>query len=247
MHAVVQTMGTALSFVIEGVGDRAAFDQVTAVFQAAESRFSLYEPGSELSRVASGELSLDAASDELRSTYVDALEWRSATGGAFTPHRPDGVIDLDGIVKSAAMREAGAILRARGATSWCLNVGGDVLVDGVRTDGSGWVLGITDPADRSALVCAVELSAARGAAATSGSAERGDHIWRTVDSDDAIVQATVISGDIVLSDVLATAIVSGGRSMLDEATELWDVDVLTVDRLGALTATPGIGRALARA
>ncbi len=253
MRAVVETMGTALSLVIDGTDStgaddaRAALDEVTAIFAASEQRLSLYDDRSELSRVASGDLALDATSEALRSMYAEALEWRALTGGAFTPHRPDGVIDLDGIVKSAAMREAADRLVERQFESWCLNVGGDVMVRGVRADSSPWVLGVVDPHDRSRMICSMHLHTSRSAAATSGIAERGEHIWRTVDTDEAFVQVTVLSSDIVLCDVLATAIMSGGRTMLDAATDRCDIDVLTIGHAGTLTATPGIRSLLSRA
>ena len=74
----------------------------------------------------------------------------------------------------------------------------------------------------------------------------GDHIWLGGSTGPAeYVQVTVVAGDIVTADVLATAIVAGGRSGLDEITERWDVDVLAVDRTGAMVATPGIRESLA--
>ena len=76
-------------------------------FTDADARFSLYRLDSELSRVASGALSMTESSVELRDTYADALAWRALTDGAFTPNRPDGVIDLNGVVKAKAMRAPG--------------------------------------------------------------------------------------------------------------------------------------------
>ena len=46
----------------------------------------------------------------MRACYSRALRWRSRTDDAFTPHRPDGVIDLSGIVKAEAMAAAGDVL-----------------------------------------------------------------------------------------------------------------------------------------
>jgi thiamine biosynthesis lipoprotein len=174
--------------------------------------------------------------------YATALGWRGETGGAFTPHRPDDAIDLNGIVKAWAMAEAG---RALGDGDWCLNVGGDVLVSG-QAAGAPWVVGIVDPAARASLLTAVPLVGGRRAAATSGSAERGDHIWTRGREAAEFVQVTVVADDIVTADVLATAIVSGGAATLDDLTARFDVDVLTVDREGALRATPGM-RELVRA
>jgi thiamine biosynthesis lipoprotein len=50
---------------------------------------------------------------------------------------------------------------------------------------------------------------------------------------------SVAASDIVTADVLATAVVAGGRGTLDAVTARWDVDVLAVTHDGALLATPG--------
>jgi thiamine biosynthesis lipoprotein len=233
MRTAFETMGTVVS--LEWAGDPSQLDAVRGLFEAADRRFSLYRPDSELRRVADGSLELVDASDELREVYATALGWRGETGGAFTPHRPDGAIDLNGIVKAWTMAEAG---RALGDGDWCLNVGGDVLVSGDDPAGRDWVVGIVDPADRTGLLTAVPLVGARRAAATSGSAERGDHIWTRGRTPADFAQVTVLADDIVTADVLATAIVSGGVDALDDLTARFDVDVLTVDREGGLRATP---------
>jgi thiamine biosynthesis lipoprotein len=79
----------------------------------------------------------------------------------------------------------------------------------------------------------------RRALATSGSAERGDHIWTAGTRGAEFVQVSVAAADIVMADVLATAIVAGGTAMLHRATDHWDVDVLAVRRDGELLGTPG--------
>ena len=152
MRATFETMGTVVS--LEWDGADQALSAVRTVFEAADRRFSLYQPDSELSRVADGSLELLDASSELREVYATALGWRGETGGAFTPHRPDGSVDLNGIVKAWAMAQAG---RALGDGDWCLNVGGDVLVSGQTASGGPWVVGIIDPADRASLLTAVPL------------------------------------------------------------------------------------------
>ncbi|HEY4151927.1 MAG TPA: FAD:protein FMN transferase, partial [Pseudolysinimonas sp.] len=211
MRKTFETMGTVVS--LEWASAPAELIAVQSIFGAADRRFSLYRPDSELRRVADGDLELLDASAELREVYATALGWRGETGGAFTPHRPDGAIDLNGIVKAWAM--AGAD-RALGDRDWCLNVGGDVLVSGRDQFGRSWVVGIVDPADRAGLLTAVPLVGTRRAAATSGSAERGDHIWTRGREVAEFVQVTVLADDIVTADVLATAIVSGGSATLDD-------------------------------
>ncbi len=233
MRATFETMGTVVS--LEWLGDDRQLAGVRGIFEDADRRFSLYRPDSELSRIDDGSLELMDASSEMREVYATALGWRGETGGAFTPHRPDGTLDLNGIVKAWAMADAG---RALGEGDWCLNVGGDVLVSGQAEGGAPWVVGIVDPDDRTGLLTALPLARGRRAAATSGSAERGDHIWTRGREGSEFVQVTVVADDIVTADVLATAIVSGGSAALDDLTGRFDVDVLTVNREGALRATP---------
>jgi thiamine biosynthesis lipoprotein len=244
---VFTTMGTTVSLRVEGkTFGPALLGAVAAEFEAVDRRFSLYRPDSELSRIARGDLPLHRASAELRDSYAAALQWRSRTNGAFTPHRPDGVIDLNGVVKASAMAAAAVVLGAAGETDWVLNVGGDILSRGDLA-GSPWSVGISDPADRSALLCALTLGPGRCSVATSGTAERGEHVWRQEpgrpDGAAAFRQVSVLAADIVTADVLATAILAGGPAQRDEAVARFPVEVLTVAADGVLTATPGLQHA----
>ena len=74
----------------------AAAAAVERVFAGLDETFSLYRPDSEASRLARGELSLREASAAMRDRYAEALSWRLTTEGAFSPERPDGVLDLSG-------------------------------------------------------------------------------------------------------------------------------------------------------
>jgi thiamine biosynthesis lipoprotein len=223
MIYVFETMGTVTS-----IEPPLRIPEIEAIFARYDAMFSLYRPESELSRIADGSLRLVDAHQELRDAYARALEWRSLTGGVFTPHRPDGVIDLSGIVKALAADEAASLL---GVTDdWILNVGGDVV-----TSGQAATVGITDPFDRTRLLTSVRLGGSRRAIATSGIAERGDHIW----GRGGFAQASVVANDIVTADVLATAIIAGGVDSLNASTSAWDIDVLAIDLAGNLFATPG--------
>jgi len=89
---------------------------------------------------------------------------------------------------------------------------------------------------------AARLDAPRNACATSGSAERGDHIWTVGAAPAQFIQATVLSNDIVTADVLATAIIAGGAAALDRICEKWNIDAMTVDTEGNIRMTPGFAR-----
>jgi thiamine biosynthesis lipoprotein len=272
-------MGTVISLTLPTASGEDELVAATAVvehlFAGLDETFSLYRPESEASRLARAEIRLPDASEDMRRLYADAVGWRLVTEGAFSPERPDGVLDLSGIVKGYAIQEAGTSLLALGLNDWCLNAGGDVLVSGSPVPASAasagvvpasaesasaapggaepWRAGIVDPEDRRTLIAGYPLGGHAGAKlalATSGSAERGDHIWaagagslvRTGAASPVFRQVSVAAADIVTADVLATAIVAGGRPMLDRATDGWDIEVLAVHAGGELLATPGFRR-----
>ena len=228
-------------------GLAAAAAAVERVFAGLDETFSLYRPDSEASRLARREASLRTASAQMRGRYADAARWRLLTDGAFSPERPDGVLDLSGLIKGYAIEQAGDALLALGIGDWCLNAGGDVLVNGSPCPSAGapWQAGIVDPQDRETLISAYPLGGpgTKRALATSGSAERGDHIWGTRSwtepAGDGFRQVSVAAPDIITADVLATAIVAGGTPMLNRATDGWDIEVLAVRGGGGLLATPG--------
>lgn len=252
-----QCMGTVISLALPtgacgapdgGPALEGATAAVERVFTGLDSMFSLYRPDSEASRMARGEVTLRDASAAFRARFADATGWRLLTDGFFTPERPDGVLDLSGIIKGYAIDQAASALESAGVEDWCLNAGGDVLVSGSPVPGTGspWLAGIVDPQDRGTLLSGFPLGGAGrfAALATSGTAERGDHIWRagvgrTEFRRTDFRQVSVAAADIITADVLATAVVAGGRRMLDWATDSWDVEVLAVLGNGELLATPG--------
>ncbi|GAA2043375.1 FAD:protein FMN transferase [Agromyces tropicus] len=254
---VFDAMGTTVSIrtvddsTVPGAGLARTLDEVRACFERLEQACSLYRPDSELSRVARGELSVRDASRVVRDAYAAALDWRTRTMGTFTPHRPDGVVDLSGLVKAEAIAGAGDVLRSAGISSFAVNAGGDVLTSGAP-GGGYWTTGISDPADRTRLLAGVRSGPAPGAVATSGSSERGAHIWTAPAPPegrrpaDVVVQATVLADDIVTADVLATAIVAGGRAALDHATDTAPIGVLAVFADGDLAANARLRRRIVR-
>jgi thiamine biosynthesis lipoprotein len=227
------TMGTVVS--LRGATPEAAA-AVRAVFAGYDHRYSLYDPASVLSRIAAGSLRLPDAPAQVRDVYALALEWRDRTGGAFTPHRPDGVVDLSGVVKALAVRDAGAVLDGC-ADDWMISAGGDVLVRGRHRPDDPWSVGVVDPERRDTVIGVVRLDGSRRSVCTSGTAERGEHVWRR--STPVFVQATVIADDVVTADVLATAIVAGDEDDLRRLTADGAVDVLASAVDGTVWATPG--------
>lgn len=246
-HHRFESMGTVVSLTVKlPRGWSEALAGVETVFRELDQIFSLYREDSELSRIARGELSLTEAGAEVKDAYETAAIWRSITHGAFTPDRPDGVVDLNGVVKSMAIEHSGRLLTAAGAHDWCVNAGGDVLYGGFSEDEQPWVTGIADPTDRGSLLASVPLFGSHRAVATSGFSERGEHLWSRGESELHFVQVTVLAPDILLADVLSTAILAAPASELDDLEDDRPVDVLAVFPDGGLVVTPRLRVQLSR-
>ncbi|MFJ3959134.1 FAD:protein FMN transferase [Arthrobacter sp. NPDC090010] len=239
-NTVFRSMGTVVSVLRPGPSLPQRIGQaLEEEFRCWDERFSPYDERSELSRIARGEESPSSASSPFRASLHRALGWQEATESAFSVSSPDGRLDLSGIIKAEAMEASGAILRDAGVRDWLLNAGGDVLVSGHHF-GNPWRVGIVDPVDRGALLTSVELDGNWRALATSGVSERGEHIWGPAGRE-GFAQVSVLAEDIVTADVLATAIMAGGRRSLDMAQARWNVDALCVERDGGLLVTPRLG------
>ena len=230
MRQTFETMGTVASVALD---QPASIDSARVVFDSYDEMFSLYRRESLMSALARGDLTLATAPEVVRQEYARAVDWRATTGGWFTPHRPDGVIDLSGTIKAVAMQRAVDGLVSR-RLSGLLGVGGDIAVIGEPLAPPR--IGIADPRDRTRMLATVELGTRR-AIATSGLSERGNHIWRSY-GESGIIQATVLADDILTADVLATALVAAGAEHADELTMAFDVDTLLVLDDQTLLATP---------
>lgn len=251
MRFVFDTMDTTVSLATHAHLNASLESEVRGIFDDLDERFSLYRPESEGSRVASGALDLAAASEELRDAHDLAWHWSAATYGAFTPRRPDGLLDLAGVVKAIAIQTVAEALLHHGVSDWCVNAGGDVLVNGLNADRRPWVVGIVDPDDRQSLLAQFTCSATFSAVATSGTTERGEHVWRHSPDPAGLPhqshpgefrQVTVAGSDIVTADVLATAVLAGGRRCLDHVLATWPVQVIAVGVDGEYLATAAFRR-----
>ncbi len=241
---VFTSMGTVVSLTAPtGIPSADDLTAVECAFSHRDERFSLYRPSSEASLVANGSRTLQRSSEAMREAYGAAMAWYSRTGGVFTPHRPDGVIDLAGTVKADAVAEAGRVLHAAGIHDWMINAGGDILWSGSHGE-RPWQVGVVDPLERGQLLCSLAVPAGRGALATSGTAERGDHVWRARTPDSGVFrQVSVLAEDITTADVLATTILAGGEEIMDDALDRFSVDVLCVDMEGGILASGAFRRA----
>lgn len=211
MRFLETVMGIPMSIDVRDPRDAtAAAERAFAVLREADERFSAYRPDSELSRVNARGGALDGVSDDLREVVALGSALADASGGAFRIRRPDGLWDLDGVVKGWAADRAARVLAEEGFRDHCLNAGGDVAVAGSPGDGRPWHVAVRSPDSATELLAVLEVT--HGGVATSGAYERGAHIvdGRTGAAATGLRSATVVADDLTTADLLATAVFALG-------------------------------------
>jgi thiamine biosynthesis lipoprotein len=208
-------MGTVVS--IELADDLPAgalttmIDDTCAWLHEVDQRFSTYKPDSEVCRFRDGTLTLDECSPDMRHVLDACADlWRS-TEGYFDAYA-GGALDPSGYVKGWCVEVASARLFAAGSARHYINAGGDLRMRGSAPDGDPWRVGIRHPweADKVSWV----LSITDGAVATSGTYERGAHVWnpRTGKPATGLRSVTIVGADLALADAYATAALAMGES-----------------------------------
>ena len=258
-------MGTVFRFAGKTPFDPAKTEslvmQACAILHEADKTFSLYKPESPLSRLARGEVAMDDLMPVVTDIWNACAACERITQGWFSAFTPDKTFDPSGLVKTWAAKAAAAHLVESGLSDLTINAGGDVWISDAASGVDDWRVGLHKPvsiADAEAgTIARVDL---RGtpyrAVATSGSAERGNHIWNPKALDRApaeeLVQVSVIGRDLVLTDVWATAAFAMGtqaiaiinRFNLDNPAQ--SMQALAITKEGEMLATDGFSRLLAK-
>jgi thiamine biosynthesis lipoprotein len=228
-----KSMGTAVSVHIDDdvshVSAEHAWESVCVFLRDIEDRFSTFLPTSEISRINNGELHmLDASPDVVE--VLDACTWlEHLSSGVFNARRPDGSIDPAGFVKGwAAERAAGLLLQA-GLKSYYLRIGGDIQTHGLQSTGEKWRVGIVDPHDSSRIRSYVDIPE-NWAVATSGTAERGQHIWGkdSLAVNPQFSSMTVIGPHLMWADAFATIGFALGETGIEWVEKFPDYTAFTL-------------------
>ena len=230
-------MGTVVTFDLfdpRGFDDRAlgeAFERASAVLHEVDDLFSTWKPQSPMSRLRRGELDATLVPAQITDVLERCQEIKSMTGGWFDPWAMPGGVDPTGFVKGWAAQRSLDVLASLGARGSIVNAAGDVCVSGRALDGAEFRVGIVNPFNRRALAGVVR---ATSAVATSGDYERGSHLVNPFSGEAAssLASATVCGPDLGVADALATALVVGGRDVLDfvGAFETYEALVIGRDR-----------------
>lgn len=211
-------MGTLVSFDLRprGMSRRQtgqALARACSILHDADEVFSLYRPDSALSRLRRGELRIDECPAEIAEIIDRCHTARDLSGGWFDPWSAAEGFDPTGLVKGWAAGRAAAELRHAGIAAAMVNAAGDIVAFGRPGSDRAWQIGIRSPDAPDRLSCVVE---ATGAIATSGTYERGPHIWnpRTGAAATAACSATVCGPDLTVADALATGLIAAGHAGL---------------------------------
>ncbi len=236
MRHVEHVMGTAVS--IDLADDlpptslRDMIGDVCAWLHEVDARFSTYREDSEVNRFRRRELALDELSPDLRHVLDACADLWRETDGYFDAYA-SGPLDPSGYVKGWSVEVASARLAAAGSHRHYINAGGDIRMRGLAPDGGPWRVGIRHPWEAGKLSWVLSLT--DGAVATSGTYERGDHVWnpRTGKPASGLRSVTVTGPDLARADAYATAALAMGEAgigwLAKRATEGYDSAVVTDD------------------
>ena len=140
-------------------------------------------------------------------------------GDSITKDNPLSILDFSAIAKGYGVDKAAEVLRSHGIQNFMVEIGGEVVAEGVNEKGNAWRIGINKPDDDSTstnteLQDIVELSA--GAIATSGNyrnfyISEGRKIAHTINprtgypAQQDILSSTVMAPTCAEADGFATA------------------------------------------
>ena len=233
MPITVEILGAAGDDIVSSVFDH---------FAAVDTRFSPFNPDSEVSALNAARLTPAEFSAEL----VEVLDLADRTGhetqGYFDMRRPDGRFDPSGIVKGWSIRNAARRIAAAGFVDFYVEAGGDIQTGGQGPKGEDWRIGIRNPFDETQII---KVLTPRGhGIATSGTYVRGQHIRNPHRPDAAIedlVSLTVIAPDVLEADRFATAAFAMGKDGILFIEAMPQLEGYAVDPQGIATQTSGFG------
>ncbi len=215
------------------------FNMVFDYFRYVDETFSTYKPSSEVSKINRGEMSPEILSQDMREILQLSEKTRVETKGYFNI-RHKGQLDPSGIVKGWAINNAARLLKNAGYRNYYIDAGGDIQVEGKNSQGRAWTIGIRNPFKVDEIVKV--LSVKNCGVATSGTYERGRHIYNPMANGKPvtdIVSITVIGPNIYDTDRFATAAFAMGSQGIKLIEKLDGFEGYMIDNKGIATMTKG--------
>jgi len=213
-------------------------EKVFEYFRYVDEQYSPFKETSEVAKLNRGE----KVSAEMEEILDLAENLKNETDGYFDVKRPDGKIDPSGIVKGWAIKNAADILSGLGYKRFYVDAGGDAEIMG-----ENWKWGIRNPFNVSEIVKVLKLS--NCGIATSGTYERGQHIYDPVGAKnqiDDIVSMTVIGPDVFEADRFVTPAFAMGKAGIEFIEKQKDLEGYMIDKRGIATMTTGFDKYLSQ-
>ena len=173
--------------------------------------FSTYIQSSQVSKLRTNQIQIQECDPMLVQIWQLSLIARELTDGAFDPWAVTGGFDPSGYVKGWAADQICNQLQSAGVKHIQVNAGGDISLRGGSSNQKLWQIGVAQPQLPDEISKVFQIT--DGAIATSGTAERGNHIIDPQSKTIAVGarSATVVGPDGGLADALATALIVTGR------------------------------------
>lgn len=212
----------------QGVKVNQDIEKVFDYFKYVDEKYSPFKSTSEVGKLNRGE----KVSDEMQKILKLAEETKRLTNGYFDIRKPDGKVDPSGIVKGWAIKNGADILRKLGYKHFYVDAGGDAEIVGAFK----W--GIRNPFNVKEIVKVLKLKDV--GIATSGTYERGQHIYNPLSGRNTItdiVSMTVIGSDVYEADRFATAAFAMGSRGIEFIESLTGFEGYMIDRDGIATMT----------
>lgn len=140
------------------------------------------------------------------------------------------------------MTKAAKLIEKLGFAYYYVDAGGDIQVSKTKADGTPWKVGIRNPFQTDQIV--KTLSVSDCGVATSGTYERGSHIYNPKDGKPMIdiLSLTVIGPNVYEADRFATAAFAMGKEGIHFLERLPGFEGYLIDRAGVATMTSGFER-----
>ncbi len=184
------------------------FKKVFDYFRYVDEKFSPYKQNSEVTKINDKRIGKNLSSD-MKLILKLSKETKEATVGYFDIYR-NGFMDPSGIVKGWAINKAAEILKNFKYKDFYVEASGDIQTHGLNNEKKKWAVGIRNPFKKNEIVKVVYLSGE--GIATSGSYEKGEHIYNPNGKiDNEIVSLTVIGPNVYEADRFATPAFAMGR------------------------------------
>jgi thiamine biosynthesis lipoprotein len=244
IHHREQVMGTVVTFDVyreAGISPSAFLPHLARAVDTlhrADKVFSTWKAQSPVSRLRRGDITLGEAPGEVLEVLTLCRSARDLSGGWFDPWAIPGGVDPTGYVKGWAAQRALEELVDAQLDGAMVNAAGDIASFGGVGGAQAFHVGIVDPDQPTSLACAVEL---RGAIATSGAYERGEHLVNPRHGvvDTSVASASVTGPDLGLADALATALAVGGDDVLTLLEDIEGYEGFTISHDGGWKWTNG--------